>query len=270
MPAQKPPKILIILAFILFSLPAFGSDEAKEKRWAEQIVDSLLVGEAVWLPVDKRQFLAIHAESTAAKTQGAAIILHGIGAHPDWPEVINPLRSELPEYGWATLSLQMPILPNDARAADYVPLLDEVSPRIDAAIAYLNKQGIRNIVLIAHSLGTAMASYYLASNPDSPIRAYVGISMIEDTDDTALSNVAYLTRLKLPVLDIYGYRDLDSVTKNAKARRQAAAMAKNKRYRQVVIEDADHFYTGKEGKLIKRIRGWLRKNAAGMEIGTGR
>ncbi len=263
---QNRFKLLIVMAFMLFSLPASSSDEAKEKRWAEQIVDSLLVGEAVWLPVGKSQVLAIYAESTAEKARGAAIILHGIGAHPDWPEVINPLRSELPDYGWATLSLQMPILPNEAKAADYVPLLEEVAPRIDAAIAYLNKQGIRNIVLIAHSLGTAMASHYLANNPDSPIRAYVGISMIENTDDTALSNVAHLTRLKLPILDIYGYRDLESVTKNARARRQAATLAKNKRYKQVIIEDADHFYTGKEAKLIKRIRGWLNRNAAGKEV----
>jgi hypothetical protein len=40
-----------------------------------------------------------------------------MGAHPDWPEVIQPLHSGLPESGWTTLSVQMPILANDARAA---------------------------------------------------------------------------------------------------------------------------------------------------------
>lgn len=257
-------KLLITIAFFLIANSVQGSDFAKEQRWADQIVDTLLVGEAKWLTVGDHKFLALYTENGVGETRGGAIIVHGIGAHPDWPEVIQPLRSQLPEHGWATLSIQMPILPNQATALDYVPLFEEVPPRIEAAIRFLQDQGIHNIVLIAHSLGTAMSSWYLASRPDNPLRAYVGIGMIENDQDPHLSNVAALKKIRIPVLDIYGSRDLSGVLRYAAARKQAARH--NPGYRQRVIQDADHFHEGKEDELIKRIRGWLAKVAAGTEL----
>ena len=264
MRTQNYSKLLIILVISLFGTLSHGSDVAKEKRWAAQISDSLLVGEPVWLE-GKSRFLGIYTPSQAAKTQGAAILLHGIGAHPDWPEVINPLRSELPDHGWATLSIQMPILANDAKIADYAPLFDEVPGRIKAAIAYLKKKNIRNVVIIAHSLGTAMASRYLATTPKSPIRAYVAISMVENKPEV-MSNLASLKKIRLPLLDIYGSRDQDNVLRTARMRKQIAARIKNNGYTQIKIEGADHFFTGHEAQLVKRIRGWLQRHAAGTEI----
>lgn len=262
--SQNIRKLLISIPLLLIWGTVAGSDLAKEKRWAEQISDSLLVGEAVWLPVADKKFLAIYSENMAPRPMGGAIIVHGIGVHPDWPEVIQPLRSELPEYGWATLSIQMPILPNEAVPADYVPLFKEVPPRIEAAIRFFQEQGIRNIVIIAHSLGTSMTSHYLASQPDNPLRAYVGISMPEGQADPVLSNVAALKKIRIPVLDIYGSRDLPEVIDHAAARKQAAR--NNPGYRQVVIQDASHFFEGQEDELIKRVRGWLAKTAAGTEL----
>ncbi len=257
---------LIFLLFLASAAAFAGTDAAKEKRWAEQIVDSLIDGEAVWLEADGHKFLAIYTPSDAPEVRGAAILLHGIGAHPDWPEVIHPLRTALPEYGWATLSIQLPVLPNEAGMNDYLPLFDEVAPRIAAAVAYLKQQKILNQVLIAHSLGTAMASHYLSGEPDPAIRAYVGISMIESRADPRLSNVAALMKIRLPVLDIYGSQDLDSVRAAAPARKRAARAANNRGYAQVEVDGADHFFNNREDELIRRIRGWLKRQADGMEV----
>ena len=136
-------KPLIILLFYLITPVLHASDLAKEKRWADQIVDALITGDAEWLPVGNLKVLAIYTPSEIEPARGATIILHGIGVHPDWPDVIHPLRTRLPEAGWATLSLQMPILPNEASDIDYLPLLPEVAPRIDAAIDFLQAQGDR-------------------------------------------------------------------------------------------------------------------------------
>lgn len=264
-----PRFVIRPLIFLLFLLPALtlaGSDTAKEKRWAAQIVDTLIDGEAVWLEAGGRRFLAIFTPAEAPETRGAAILLHGIGAHPDWPEVIHPLRTALPAYGWATLSLQMPVLSNAAKASDYPPLFDEVAPRIAAAVNWLKQRGIRNQALIAHSLGTAMASDYLAGKPDPVIRAYVGVSMIESRADPRLSNVAALMKIRLPVLDIFGSQDLDSVRQAAPARARAARAANNRHYVQVEIPGADHFFAAHEEALVRRIRGWLKRRADGMEL----
>lgn len=174
---------LFLFCTLLFANPALASDLAKEKRWEAQIVDALIVGEAVKLKAEKTEFLGIFAEHTTEKAMGAAIILHGIGVHPAWPEVIQPLRTTLPDHGWATLSLQMPILPNEAKSEDYAPLFGEVRPRIQAGIDHLKQMGIQNIVIIAHSLGASMASFYLSEKPDPVITAFAGIGMSQHKSD---------------------------------------------------------------------------------------
>ena len=250
-------KLLIILFFYLLTPFLHASDLAKEKRWADQIVDALITGDAEWLPVGGLKVLSIYTPSDTEPASGAAIILHGIGVHPDWPDVIHPLRTRLPEAGWATLSVQMPILPNEANGIDYLPLLPEVLPRIEAAIDFLQARGINNIVIIAHSLGTVMTSYYLNKQPASKVRAFVGISMTEIETDNHMSNVAMLKNIAIPVLDIYGSLDEAHVRDYSQQRQQSAMSANNPAYQQVVIKDANHFYTGKDDKLLEVIQGWI-------------
>lgn len=250
-------KLLIILLFYLITPVSHASDLAKEQRWADQIVDSLITGDAEWLPVGDLKVLSIYTPSETEPVSGAAIILHGIGIHPDWPDVIHPLRTRLPDAGWATLSVQMPILPNEANGIDYLPLLPEVLPRIDAAIDFLQAQGINNIVIIAHSLGTIMTSYYLNKQPTSKVRAVVGISMTEIDTDNQMSNVAMLKNITIPVLDIYGSLDEEHVREYSQQRQQSAISANNPAYQQVVIKDANHFYNGKDDKLLEVIQDWI-------------
>ena len=260
-------KTLFFIMVFVFSSNAPASDLDKEKRWASQIVDSLMVGEAEWLQVGNNKVLALFSEHTTEKATGAAIVLHGIGVHPNWDQIIRPVRSELPDHGWATLSVQLPVLKNEAQAKDYQPLFPEVKPRLDAAVNFLKKKGFNNIVIIAHSLGASMSAYYLADKPDPAIRGYIGIGISGRLYDG--SNVDYLTsveKITIPVLDIYGSNDLDSVLSTIKERAKGATKAGNKNYTQVEIPGANHFFDNKNAVLIKRIRGWIKTNAPGTEV----
>ena len=40
----------------------------------------------------------------------------------------------------------------------------------------------------------------------------------------------------------------------------------NKSYEAVWLEGADHFFNNMDGVLVKRVRGWLAKHAAGTEL----
>lgn len=253
--------ILLYLIYILsFAwLPeGAASDLTKEQRWSEQIVDSLLVGKAVELKAGETAFLGVFAEASEGPGDSAVILLHGMGVHPDWPEVIHPLRSQLPEQGWATLSIQMPVLANDATLADYEPLFAEVGPRIDAAVAYLQGKNYRTQVLIGHSLGASMAATYLAGGGQKNIKGLVAIGLaVLEQSDKMNSGIA-LEKISLPVLDLYGTRDLDLVLSTAKARAKAARTAGNPAYRQIQIEGADHFFLGMDDTLNRRVYGWLK------------
>lgn len=253
---------LVIVCFLPFYVsPATASDRAKEKRWANQIVDSIMVGDAQWLSVGKHKILALYAEQETKKAKGGAIVLHGAGVHPNWDSIVRPVRSGLPKHGWSTLSVQMPILANDAKMEEYAPLFEEVKPRLDAAVKFLRDKGIDNIVIVAHSLGSAMAAYYLRDNPPS-IKALVAIgatgSHFKDKDK---NYIKALKTIKVPVMDLFGALDEPDVIATANKKVKVARAAGNKNYTQIKVKGADHFFTGKQEILLKHVSEWLEKFA---------
>lgn len=247
---------LMFFALLGSAYAATKSDVAKEKRWEEQIVPSLLVGDPIMLKAGDVEFLALVADNMADKELGGAIIIHGIGVHPAWPDIIDPLRMARPEHGWHTLSLQMPILPNEAEGKDYIPLLPEVPARIQAGVDYFKGKGVKNIAIIAHSLGGVMTNYYMSQKPDPAVRAYVSIGVSNATPG-GFDAIAAYKDIRIPVLDVYGGQDLEGVIATAGAR--AANSKHNKGFQQVRVEGANHFFTGMQDDLVKRVRGWLAK-----------
>ncbi len=250
---------LLITSMLLFQAATQASDVAKEKRWADQVIDSIIDGEAEWLQADGHKFLAIYTESTSDETRGAVIVIHGSGAHPNWADIVYPLRTGLPEHGWATLSIQMPILANDAEHAAYAPLFNEVNPRLTAAIAHLKSKGIKTIVIAAHSLGSAMSSHYLASTQAHSITAFVGIGM-SPSEFKQMNNVESLKHISIPILDLYGSEDQENIINSAELRKQAAQAAGNKNYSQQKINGANHFFNEKNEILINTVADWLAKH----------
>ena len=155
----------------------------------------------------------------------------------------------------------MPILANDASIKDYLPLFDEVAPRLNSAIAYLREQGNKTIVIIAHSLGSSMAARFVADNPASGVNGLVLVSMSVIEIDPKMNGALALEAIKLPVLDIFGSRDLENVLATSDDREKAASRkARNTDYRQITIEGGDHFFIGVEDELVRRIYGWLKSH----------
>lgn len=251
---KKLQACILIMFTMLASELVFASDAAKEKRWADQIVDSIITGEAVWLKAGGHKFLGIYTESEGGKSFNGAIVVHGIGVHPNWADVVYPIRTKLPEAGWHTLSLQMPILPNEAKEVDYKPLFPEVAPRINAGIEFLKKKGVKNIVIIAHSMGSAMAGHYMATNPKADIKALVAIGAAGlHFKDNKLDFVQSIKKIKKPIYDISGSEDSPDVLKTKQLKADTAREAGNKNYQQFEIKGANHFLVGKESELVSTI-----------------
>ncbi|GMR21556.1 MAG: hypothetical protein BMS9Abin36_2158 [Gammaproteobacteria bacterium] len=251
---------LILLVTTVFSLHAQASDVAKEKRWAEQIVDSIMTGDAQWLQADGHKFLSIYTPATTDKTIGGAIVIHGIGVHPNWADVVLPLRTRLPDRGWHTLSLQMPVLRNEADYKDYKPLFPEIAPRINAGIDFLKAKGITNIVIIGHSMGATMAAYYVANTERPEVKALVSIGATGLMfKDSKLDIVQSLKKIKTPILDLSGSDDLPGVLKTKTLKANTAKAAGNKHYQQIEIQGANHFLVGKEDETVKVVGDWIKK-----------
>jgi pimeloyl-ACP methyl ester carboxylesterase len=151
----------------------------------------------------------------------------------------------------------MPVLGNEHQAGAYGPLLDEVGPRMDAAIAYLKSKGAGPIALVAHSLGATMSASWLAERPNAPIAAYVAIGMPGGGTDPRLDTLAKMGRIRCPMLDLYGQHDLEPVVETAQARVRSALEGGNAGYNQIQVPGADHFFEGEEAALLDSVAGWL-------------
>jgi pimeloyl-ACP methyl ester carboxylesterase len=255
---KRPLSLLFtLLCLTLISLPASAADLAREQRIHDQIVDAIFDGEPLLLEADGHEFLAIHMESDAEEKKGAAIILHGRGLHPNWETIVQPLSTALPESGWDTLSLQMPVLGKEAKYFDYVPIFPEAYPRIEAGIAYLKQQGIEHIVLIAHSCGAHMAMNWVDEHGDSAIDAYIGIGMGATDYKQPMVTPFPLDTMRVPVLDIYGSKDYPAVLRMAPERRAMIEKAGNPHSAQRVIEGAEHYFNGYNAPLLEAIGDWL-------------
>ena len=246
-------RIALLVFSLFFTVSVYASDVEKEKRWASQIVDFLIDGEAEWLNADGHEFLSIYTEAED-ESKRAIIVVHGTGIHPNWDQVVKPVRVEMTTRGWNTLSIQMPILHNEAEYAEYVPLYPEVPPRLKAAEDFLQEAGMEEIVIVAHSQGATMSSYYLSRNPHRA-KAFVAIGMGATQKDSHVNSAKSLESIKIPVLDLFGSKDLPGVLDTVEKRAQAAAH--NKGYSQLVTDGADHFYEGYEAELIDSISNWL-------------
>lgn len=248
---------VLILFTVIAPLCAIASDLAREKRMADEIVDSILDGDAVYLNSGNHEFLNIYTETDAEKPAGAVIVLHGRGYHPDWEEVVRPLRVGLLDTGWNTLSMQMPVLEKTATYNDYVPLFDEAFPRIEAGINYLKQQGNKKIILIAHSCSVHMVMAWVDAGRFKDIDAYIGIGMGATDYQQYMASPFPLDKIKVPVLDIYGAEEYPAVIHGAADRKKLITLADNKQSKQQSVPNANHYFTGQGDALLDAVNDWL-------------
>lgn len=235
-----------LASLLLFSMLAVqASDLAKEQRWREQVVDSLLDGDEVTLNDGTNDFLGILTEPDTPKATGI-IVLHGIGIHPNWDQVVKPIRVGMAEQGWTTLALQLPILPNEAEDTEYTPLMPEAAQRIATGVRYFNDMGIKDVIIVAHSLGAKMAVLALANN-SAHAKAIVVIGI-------GPSAIPYMPKVSIPMLDLYGSEDLPDVVANAGKRAEVMA---GKNYTQKKVDAADHFFNDQDNVLLETVIEWV-------------
>lgn len=218
----------LVLAGAAFAAPA--QDYAREARWRAEVVGNLVVGEAVDIPgADGRKFLGLYAPAPKA----AVLLVHGLGVHPDHG-VIGSLRVALSDMGYATLSIQMPVLAADAPGEAYEPLLPDAVARIAAGLEWLRARGHRTVVLASHSLGSRFAL--------EAVQAHAFAGWI------CMGRGGAIPPLALPVLDVYGENDNPAVLKSVGERRAT---------QQVMIAGADHFYNGREEELARVLQRFI-------------
>ncbi len=226
----------------LGALAGGGADYAREKKWADEVLPGLVVGDPVYLqtPRGHHKFLTLY---TPADTGKAAIVVHGMGIHPDWG-MVGTLRTELADRGFATLSIQMPILAADAKSEAYPPTFPEAAERIAEAVEFLKAKGYGQLAVVSHSMGSRMSLVYFAGKSDPAVKSWASLG----------PSFEGYGAVKLPILDLYGANDLPPVLANAAKRKQSLASPDSK---QVVVARTDHFFSGHEAEMVAAVADFL-------------
>ena len=260
---------ILIAVLMMIALPARADllNSGWEKQISENLSENSKATEVLWLGAKENKFLALYTRQTSDVAHGAAIILHTMGAHAEWPQIISPIRTLLPEQGWTSLSIQLPVIAPVNQIEDYGKTVKQAAERIKSAVRYLRERKFLNIVIIGHGFGAVSALAYLKKAEKQKIVALVAIGLQDYAFvKPSIDLLKLIEKSKIPILDIYGSRDFKKVIDQAPDRWLAAKKGNNQQYTQIEIEGADHYLNKMEDVLVKSIRGWLDKAAPGMSI----
>ncbi|MEI6720035.1 MAG: DUF3530 domain-containing protein [Betaproteobacteria bacterium] len=222
------------------------SDTGREKRWAEEVVPGLVVGDAVQLQTgDAIRFLALHVP--VERPKAAVLLTHGPGLHPDHG-LTGELRVSLADRGYETLSLQMPVLAAGVEdGSAYLALYPEASRRIAAGVQFLMDKGAIRIALVSHAMGAGMAHHYLRTTPGAPVFAWAALSyygVFEASGDAAF-----------PILDLYGVADYRGI--RGPAAERARLLGARPESRQLAVPEGGRFLAGGEKIVLREVAAFL-------------
>lgn len=235
--------VATVLLLMMSQFTFAAADYVREKKWADEITPGIVVGDPVFLEQKQgHQFLSLYTEAKDAKL--GVVVIHGLGVHPDW-NLIGTLRAQLAEYGYTTLSIQMPVLANDAEAEAYQPLFPEAAERIAVAVDFLQAKGYKKIAIVSHSMGSAMSRMYVVNNPFKLV-AWASLGLGQGYSYSGI---------RIPVLDLYGEHDLPPVLNLVQKR--AESLKGIKKSRQVKVSKSDHFYNNHEAEMVKEVKRFL-------------
>jgi pimeloyl-ACP methyl ester carboxylesterase len=221
-------------------------------------------------------FLGLLRESTTGDPQGCILLLHGNNEHPDWPEVIHPIRTQLNDNSWCTVAIEIPDMTKRFELADLDPSTEsptevelvnqaDVFARIDATRQFIREKGYSPTVLLGHGTGSAYALQYAATQGNNA-RALMLIDTqsVPPLDDYAIAQL--IRQIRLPILDYYFANHTQQI--EAADFRQAAA---NKRggtkdvYIQIRAMPDRRYDPVADKRLTQRIWGFLKQNTTQIQ-----
>lgn len=181
------------------------------------------------------------------------VLCHGRGKYPTWL-VVDPLRKGINnELGYHTLSIQMPT--GNVSWREYDSFFPDAHKRIEAAIRFLKKEkNVDKVYLMGHSMGSRMATSYLADNPDSGVAGFIGVG-IRNGGGSPLDSDANLRIITIPVVDVYGDGGDGKDEEHAQTRSDMIS----EQYKQVFISGADHKFTRNETEMVTAVVTWLKR-----------
>ncbi len=157
----------------------------------------------------------------------------------------------------------------------------QVRARIEAAVSYLNQRGQYNLVILANGISASWAADFMLAAPptdetdnnndeDTPRAREPGHTLVLiDPQQDPYSQIPLsdqLQQLDIAVLDLL--TDLRQVHEHEEARRAGAMRRRQRQQYQQIELPARATDEAATSVILRRVRGWLRTHAAGVEVGS--
>jgi len=163
--------------------------------------------------------------------------------------------------------------PSETEPEENTPPIDEVylnvmTERVEGGLRQLNTLGQFNLVVIAHGRSANWAVNTLKqrfeANPGAKGYALILVNAVQSHfPDYPLND--RLADFSIPILDLYTEGD-DTYERLAKERKDAVVRKQKAQYMQIRLPAMDYLIKAKHQVIARRVRGWLKTNAAGEEV----
>ena len=255
-------KNILFLPFYLlisYSNITLGNDIPnydREKNISKQILGEIFYGEIEVISSNLKEEFAM-IEYASPENDKAILLLHGRGLNPNEENIIQPLRVELFDEGYNTYSIQLPVLEKGKTYYDYRKIFKYSDERINASIKKVLESN-KNLIIIAHSCGVHMLMSWARKHKNNSVKAFILIgSGAVDLGQKILWPYPY-SRIKSPILDVYGENDYKSIKINALERFKNIENSSNEKSNQVKILGSDHYHRDNTDELLKAVKQWLK------------
>jgi pimeloyl-ACP methyl ester carboxylesterase len=133
-------------------------------------------------------------------------------------------------------------------------------------VDWLSGKTSGKVSLISHSRGGADLLFYAANENDDRLESLVviGVHGAFGNIPDAMNTLQSLSRIRVPVLDVYGSDDFQGI-RNTAASRKETARPVSRDYRQVEVAGADHFFEGMDAALLELVVDWLKSDHSSKE-----
>ncbi len=117
----------------------------------------------------------------------------------------------------------------------------------------MREKGIKTLLIVAHSQGATMSSYFLSRNP-SDAAGFLAIGMNANQKDADINSAESLKKINIPVLDLYGSNDFarsvgDRGTSQTRRCSQYPVLPAGR-------GGANHFFDGMNEELLSAVVSW--------------
>jgi hypothetical protein len=291
---------IVLLSYFFMSSSAMATatmpvkeimNTAKPALTNEQKLATILPSdEVMWLDIEGGKFLALKRDYLATTQHGIAVIVSDVSAPINYTQDIEPLRTNINQYGWTTLAINAPSItllnakesseakdageksmPDKASDKEEIPVtpttkMNGDSPYVSALIErVISAQKwaathSKNVILVIQGRQVAYLLDALIQQHLPPFKAVVvldsnGALAVTENQPYATSMEQLsvgLSQLKMPLLDIYHIKN-GQIEAQMLKRKRLSVKEKQKSYRQYLKSTYSE-----EQQLAKVVYGWLK------------